>query len=84
MKQKGFNRDQLYLTATHTHNGFGNWDRSKAGSFIFGGYNEAAWDITASGYVSGLTENYQIVLYRGPRNQKYTQKFEGLPTEPGS
>ncbi len=40
LADQGFPKDLIYLTATHTHHGFGNWEKSLAGEFIFGKYNE--------------------------------------------
>ena len=36
----GFLPNEIFLNATHTHNGFGNWEQSIAGKFIFGDFNE--------------------------------------------
>lgn len=36
----GWNIDELYLTATHTHHGIGAWIPSFAGRFVAGEYNE--------------------------------------------
>ncbi len=35
----GFSSSEIFLNATHTHNGFGNWENSTAGKFIFGDYD---------------------------------------------
>lgn len=38
LSAQGFTQNELYFTATHTHNGFGNWEKSMAGRLIFGNY----------------------------------------------
>jgi neutral ceramidase len=37
--KQGFSKEQIYMTATHTHHGFGNWEKSMAGAFAFGKFN---------------------------------------------
>ncbi|MCG8309138.1 MAG: neutral/alkaline non-lysosomal ceramidase N-terminal domain-containing protein [Cytophagales bacterium] len=37
--RKGFSKDEIFLSATHTHNGFGNFDTSIGGQFAFGEFN---------------------------------------------
>lgn len=39
-KDNSIDFNTLFFTATHTHNGFGNWDNTIAGSFILGKYKE--------------------------------------------
>lgn len=39
LSNEGFSSDEIFLNATHTHNGFGNWERSLAGKFIFGDFD---------------------------------------------
>ena len=36
----GFSPNEIFLNATHTHNGFGNWEKSIAGKFIFGDFDK--------------------------------------------
>jgi hypothetical protein len=45
----------LYLSATHTHNGVGEWHNSMAGNFILGQYNEAWIDETAQKIFNAMT-----------------------------
>ena len=40
LKEAGLPVDFLFLSATHTHSGFGNFDPSPAGELIFGDYDE--------------------------------------------
>ncbi len=40
LSKVGFLEDEIFLNATHTHNGFGSWEKSLAGKFIFGDYNQ--------------------------------------------
>lgn len=40
LSNEGFLPDEIFLNATHTHNGFGNWEKSLAGKFIFGDFNQ--------------------------------------------
>jgi neutral ceramidase len=36
----GYAENDIFLTATHTHNAFGNWEKSTAGELIFGGFDQ--------------------------------------------
>ena len=36
----GFSANEIFLNATHTHNGFGNWETSIGGSLIFGDFDQ--------------------------------------------
>ncbi len=36
----GFSPSEIFLNATHTHSGFGNWEKSTGGKFIFGDYDK--------------------------------------------
>jgi len=40
LKEYGFSPPDIFLSATHTHNAFGNWEQSAAGEFIFGDFNQ--------------------------------------------
>lgn len=40
LSKMGYAQNQIFLTATHTHHGFGNWDKSIAGQFAFGAFDE--------------------------------------------
>jgi neutral ceramidase len=40
LSAKGFSPDEIFLNATHTHNGFGNWEKSLAGKVVFGQFNQ--------------------------------------------
>jgi hypothetical protein len=40
LEEKGYAREDVFLAATHTHNAFGNWDKSIAGELIFGGFDQ--------------------------------------------
>ena len=40
LQDKGYSKDDIFLSATHTHNAFGNWEKSIAGELIFGGFNK--------------------------------------------
>lgn len=44
----------LYLSATHTHNGVGGWDKSPAGRIAFGNYQDEWVENTATGIVRAL------------------------------
>jgi hypothetical protein len=35
-----YSKEQIYLTASHTHHGFGHWEQSAAGEFAFGAYDD--------------------------------------------
>ncbi len=50
----GFALDAIYLNATHTHSGFGNWEKSRAGQLIFGQFDEANMDFLVQQIVSGV------------------------------
>ena len=36
----GFLPSEIFLSATHTHNGFGNWEKSIGGKLLFGDFDE--------------------------------------------
>ena len=40
LREKGYAKEYVFLSATHTHNAFGNWEKSIAGKLIFGGFDE--------------------------------------------
>lgn len=40
LKGYGFSENEIYLSATHTHSGFGNWEKSIVGELIFGSFHE--------------------------------------------
>lgn len=40
LAKDGFMAHQIFLNATHTHNGFGNWEKSIVGKFIFGDFDQ--------------------------------------------
>lgn len=40
LSSDGLSPDEIFLNATHTHNGFGNWERSFVGKLIFGEFNQ--------------------------------------------
>lgn len=50
----GFSKDEIYLSATHTHNGFGNWEQSIGGELIFGNYDEENVEFMVSQIVDGV------------------------------
>jgi hypothetical protein len=50
----GFSKDEIYLSATHTHNGFGNFEQSIGGELIFGNYDEDNVDFIVSQIVDGV------------------------------
>lgn len=52
----GYAPDQIYLTATHTHHGFGNWDKSIAGQFAFGSFEDLVMQMLVSRILSGIHE----------------------------
>ena len=54
LAQQGIHTNQLYLTATHTHNGFGNWDDSLVGEFIFGDFDTGNTDFLIDQIVAGI------------------------------
>lgn len=58
----GFNQEAIYLTATHTHNGFGNWETSPAGRLIFGNYDAANTNYLTDQIVESVLEARQSKL----------------------
>ncbi len=38
LRQAGF--QSIFFSATHTHSGYGNWDKTRVGQWAFGNYNE--------------------------------------------
>lgn len=54
LQKIGYFKNEIYLTATHTHNGFGNWEKSFAGKLIFGEYNSKIVQLLAERIVAGV------------------------------
>lgn len=52
----GFSPNEIFLNATHTHNGFGNWEKSIGGKFIFGEFDEENFNF----FVRHILESVQI------------------------
>ena len=52
--QLGFDQDAIYLTATHTHHGFGNWEKSLGGQFAFGNFIQKQSEILVQQIVSAV------------------------------
>ncbi len=50
----GFSPDAIFLNATHTHSGFGNWEKARAGQWIFGEFDKSNMDFLVSQIVSGV------------------------------
>jgi len=50
----GYSKNEIYLSATHTHNGFGNWEKSIAGKFIFGDYDSKIVQLLVDRIVAGV------------------------------
>lgn len=51
---EGFSPDEIFLNATHTHNGFGNWEESLVGKFIFGDFNHENSDYLIHQILKGV------------------------------
>ncbi len=47
LESLGFPETSIFLTATHTHNSFGNWEKSIAGQLAFGKFDERVLSILA-------------------------------------
>lgn len=54
LKEHGFSENEIYLSATHTHSGFGNWERSVAGELMFGSFHEENADFLLQQIVKGV------------------------------
>ena len=50
----GYSKGQIFLTATHTHHGFGNWEKSIAGQFAFGAFDEPNMQRLVNLILSGI------------------------------
>lgn len=54
LSNNGFLPSEIFLNATHTHNGFGNWEKSTAGKFIFGEFDEKNVDFLIHQILEGV------------------------------
>ncbi len=54
LQKTGFSKNEIYLSATHTHNGFGNWEKSIAGKLIFGDYDSKNVEFLVKKIVAGV------------------------------
>lgn len=54
--QHGFTQEAIFLSATHTHNGFGNWETSPAGRLIFGNYDASNTTYLTNQIVASVLE----------------------------
>lgn len=50
----GFSKDQVYLSATHTHNAPGGWAGGWAGSFVAGKYNQEYCDFLVKQFLTSI------------------------------
>jgi len=51
---QGFGKSEIYFTATHTHHGFGNWEQSLGGQFVFGKFNQENLDYLVKKILGGI------------------------------
>ncbi|UII22292.1 neutral/alkaline non-lysosomal ceramidase N-terminal domain-containing protein [Fulvivirga ligni] len=61
MAKLGFKPNNIVLSATHTHNGYGSWNPSFGGQIILGGYNEELVDELVSQILQSV-QNAEINL----------------------
>jgi len=54
LKRRGIPEEHIFLTATHTHHGFGNWEKSLAGEFAFGQFDEINMDLMVNKILRGI------------------------------
>ena len=54
LKQTAWKFDELYLSASHTHNGAGNWAKGAYGLFVSGGYEQAYVDRISKSIISAI------------------------------
>ena len=54
LHEHGFSKNEIYLSATHTHSGFGNWEKSNAGKFIFGDFDQQNTNYLIEQIVAGV------------------------------
>ena len=52
----GWTIEQTYLSATHTHTGFGGWDDSPVGGILMGGYQPEVIDLLCNQILTALQE----------------------------
>jgi len=50
----GFSATSIFLSATHTHSGFGNWEKSIAGRLAFGNFYESIQSMVASRIIESV------------------------------
>ena len=51
---QGITKHEIFFSATHTHNGFGNWEKSLGGQFAFGHFDEENVDELVSKILIGV------------------------------
>ncbi len=56
LSKLGFSENEIYLNATHTHSGFGNWEKSLAGKFIFGDFDQDNFDYLLELIINGVND----------------------------
>jgi len=56
LEKYGYTKNNIFLAATHTHNGFGNWDKSMAGEFLFGKFDDENVHYLTNQIVSGVLQ----------------------------
>ena len=54
LSKDGISPARVFLSATHTHNGFGNWDKSLVGEFAFGKYDDEHINYVLEKLMSGI------------------------------
>lgn len=59
----GRNNEFVYLSATHTHNGLGGWERSMAGEFALGNYDNDWVERTANSIITHMHIAKQSMKY---------------------
>jgi len=65
-----YSKEQIYLTASHTHHGFGNWEQSAAGEFAFGAYDDEIIQGMADIILEGVAHAEQSMLEAALSYQK--------------
>ncbi|MEH0157999.1 neutral/alkaline non-lysosomal ceramidase N-terminal domain-containing protein [Limibacter armeniacum] len=56
LSEIGIDKDQVYCSATHTHNGYGGWDPSAVGQAMTGIFSEEVVEFIASQIFEAVTE----------------------------
>ncbi|MGB0525788.1 MAG: neutral/alkaline non-lysosomal ceramidase N-terminal domain-containing protein [Flammeovirgaceae bacterium] len=65
-----FSIEQTYLSASHTHTGFGGWDNSPLGGTLMGGYNQEIMEWLSERILQAITQAKKVSTIAELKYQK--------------